>query len=73
MDWLNNFIKNNPVLSLVVPSLLSGANFFGNLIVALSDGQIDSNELHQLMGSANGVQMLLLVVIMVALKKKDKE
>lgn len=70
MNFLQDFIKSNPFTSLLVPTSLSGVTFFGNLFTALSDGQIDTEEMHQLLSSASGLQTLLLVVIMFALKIK---
>lgn len=73
MDWLNNFLNNKPISALIAPSLLSGFSFFGNLANALSDGKLDSNEFHSLMMSASGAQMLILIVIMIALRLKNKD
>jgi hypothetical protein len=70
MDWLKEIIKKNPLFSLLLPTSIGGLSFFGNLFNALSDGKIDSNEFHQLMSSADVVQMILLLIIMIALKKK---
>lgn len=72
MDWLNRIIKRRPHVALSIPALLSGFSFFGNLFTALSDGQIDGNELHQLLSSADGLQTVLLIIIMVALKERRK-
>lgn len=70
MDWLKQIIKKNPHFAISIPTLLSCASFFGNLFTALGDGQIDGNELHQLMSSANGFETVLLIIIMVALREK---
>ena len=70
MDWLKQIIKSHPHFAISIPMLLSCASFFGNLFTALSDGQLDGNELHQLLSSANGFETVLLIVIMVALKGK---
>lgn len=73
MDWLTGIkqiIKNHPNFAISVPTLLSCASFFGNLFTALSDGQLDGNELHELMSSANGCESLILIAIMVALRQK---
>lgn len=73
MDWLKNLFNSNPILALTAPSAISAFSFFGNLLNALSDGYIDGNEFHQLMMSASGFQLLILIAIMVALSAKDKE
>lgn len=73
MDWLKNLFNSNPLLALGCPSVISCIGFFGNLASALSDGQIDSNEFHTLMASASGIQMLLLIAIMFALRSKNND
>lgn len=73
MDWLKELIKKYPFASLLFPTGLGGINFFGNLIAALSDGNIDGNELHQLMSSASGLETLFLIIIMFALKNNKKK
>jgi hypothetical protein len=70
MEWLNNFVKKHPIVSLIIPTSIGGLSFFGNLFIALSDGTIDTNEFHQLMSSANGFQTLLLLIVMGALRIK---
>lgn len=72
MNWLKELIKKNPFAALLVPTGLSGFSFFGSLLASISDGNIDGNELHELLSSANGLETLLLVIIMVALKVKKK-
>lgn len=73
MDWLKELIKNNPFAALLLPTGLSGFAFFGHLFAALSDGNIDGTELHELLSSANGLETLLLMIIMIALKKQKKK
>lgn len=70
MDWLKQFVKSNPILSLIVPTSVSGFSFIANLVNALSDGQIDSNELHNLLSTADGFQTVLLLLIMFAFKER---
>lgn len=72
MSWLNDFIKNKPHIVISLPILTSAASFFGNLFIALSDGHLDSAEFHQLLGSANGIESLILIIIFIALKEKKK-
>ena len=73
MDWIINYIKDNPVASLLLPSGLNGVGFFANLLIAMSDGQIDSAEMHKLMSSASGVQLIILIIVMVALSKNGAD
>lgn len=72
MDWLKDFLNKNPIVTLGTPSLLAGLNFFGNLAIDLSDGHLDNQEFHQLMTSSSGVETIILVIIMIALKVKNK-
>ncbi len=72
MEWLLSIIKNNPHVAISFPTLLSIFSFIQNLLAALSDGVIDSNELHQLMSSANGIETAILIIIMIALKEKKQ-
>lgn len=70
MTWLKEKIKNHPHLALAVPTLLSCVSFVGDLVNALTDGRIDGAEFHNLFSSANGLESIILIVIMVALKQK---
>jgi len=71
MDAIFTWLKSNVTKAVGVPALLSGVSFFGNLFIALSDGVITEKEFHNLLTSSNGVEMIILVVLYVALKKKD--
>lgn len=57
---------------LSVPTVLCAVTFLTNLVKALSDGNIDSNELHALLASADGFETVLLFVVMLVLKDKKK-
>lgn len=72
MEWLSNFIKNNPFHALLYPVGLGSFSFFMNILAALSDGQIDGDEFHQLLSSSSGLQTVLLIVIMFSLKSNNK-
>lgn len=73
MNWLADLLKNHAGKAIGVPTALSALTFFGNLALALSDGVIDDTEFHNLLTSASGVEMLLLGVLMLALKKKKDQ
>lgn len=45
-------------------------NFIGTLIIDLKDGVLDPSEFHNLSASANGVEMLILVALMMVFKSK---
>lgn len=69
MDWLTNFIKNNPIFSLFFPTGASAMDFAYNLSMALSDGVITDQEWHQLLAGTSGLSTFALTMIMFALKK----
>jgi hypothetical protein len=70
MEWLKSIVKNNPIASLIIPISVSGMSFLTNLIASLSDGIIDPIELQHLLSTADGLQTLLLLIIMYAFKEK---
>lgn len=69
MEWFKGFIQEFPVLTMAVPSLISAGSFIVHLVSSLSDGVIDANELNTLLASANGIETIILVAVMYALKK----
>lgn len=73
MDWLKNLISANPILSLLLPTGISSFTFFSNLLTAMSDGKIDSNEMHQLMSGASGVETIVLLLVMFVLNSKNSK
>ncbi len=72
MRKLRRKIKSKPHLVLSVPALLCFFTFITNLITALKDGNIDSNELHQLLSTADGFETVVLLIVMVVLRDKKK-
>lgn len=72
MRRLKRKIKNNAHLALSVPAVLCALTFITNLVTALKDGKIDSNEMHQLLATADGFETVLLVVVMVVMGRKKK-
>lgn len=69
MNWIK-LLSKYPILSLSVPALISLIQFIAHVIVALDDGRIDSAELHALMSSASGLQVIILGAIMIVIRKK---
>lgn len=57
---------------LSVPAILCFITFITNLISALKDGNIDTNELHALLASADGFETVVLFVVMLLMKDKKK-
>lgn len=72
MDKLRRKIKKKPHLVLGVPAVLCFITFITNLIKVLSDGNIDTNELHALLASADGFESVVIILIMFVLKDKKK-
>lgn len=68
MEWLKDFIKNNPITALFATSSLVSFNFFANLFTALSDGKLDTQELHELLATANGFELTILIGIILLIK-----
>lgn len=72
MDELIKRLKDNAHIAISVPAVLCFITFITNLVKALSDGNIDSNEFHTLLASADGFETVVLFVVMLALKNKNK-
>lgn len=73
MDWLKELLKNKPLVGLVPAAGMGVLTFVGHLLIALGDGQLDGNEVHQLMSSASGLETAVLVLVILALKKGKDE
>ena len=72
MRKMKSYFKRKPHMVLSVPAILCAVTFITNLVKALSDGNIDSNELHALLASADGFETVLLFIVMLVLKDKKK-
>jgi len=72
MNKVKNYFKKNPHVALSVPTILCFITFITNLIKALSDGNIDANEFHGLMASADGFEAAVMFIVMLVLKDKKK-
>lgn len=72
MGKLREKLKSKPHLALSVPAILCFVTFITNLIASLKDGNIDSNELHQLLSTADGFETVVMIIIMLALRDKKK-
>ena len=70
MDWLKDIIQKKPFIALAFPTAIGSISFFYNLLESMSDGMIDSKELHNLMASADAIQTVVLVLVMYAFKKR---
>ena len=70
MNRLRKYLKKKPHVALTVPALLCFITFLTNLVAALKDGNIDSNEFHQLLSTADGFETVVIVIMMFVLKDK---
>ena len=73
MDKLREFLKHKLHIIISIPAILCFITFVTNLIAALEDGYIDGYELHQLLSTADGVETVVLFVVMMVLKDKNKK
>lgn len=71
MDWLKNFVNQNPKFSVAVPTILSAMNLGGKLLLAMSDGIITEDEVKGLTSALNGLEVSLLMLILFLIKKRD--
>lgn len=69
MDWLNTLVKEKTTTCLSAPVFIGVFSFLSNLFIALSDGKIDSTELHNLMSGASGIQTVILIIVVYFLKR----
>lgn len=72
MDWFNDLIKRYPHFGLLPAAVMGVVGFVGNLAIALSDGELDGNEIHQLLSGANGAETILVLLVFLVLKSKSK-
>lgn len=72
MDWLKGLLKNSPNIALLPAAGIGLFTFFGHLAMALSDGKLDSAEIHQLLSGASGLETAIVLLVVLALRaKKD--
>lgn len=71
--WVKDFITEHAVKSVTTVSIISAIQFLFNLSQALKDGVITDPEWHALIGSANGIEAIILGVIAVSLKIGSKK
>lgn len=73
MEWFIKLIRKSPFHALLMPFFLGGFNFIVNLINTLQDANIENTDIHQLLSSTSGLQAILLIIIMAALKKRKND
>lgn len=67
-----DMIRDKPHVAIGMPAILCSITFISNLVAALSDGVITSNEYHTLLSTADGFEAVVLFIVMLLLKDKDK-
>lgn len=72
MSWLKNHIKNRPNYALSIPAVLCFMQFLSELIDIIKTRTFDSNAITQLLSSADGFESVVLFIIMLVLKTKNK-
>lgn len=72
LEELRNKLKSQASTVLTIPAILCFITFITNLIQALKDGNIDCNELHQLLSTADGFETVVLSIIIMVLREKKK-
>ncbi len=72
MKKLKKYVRKKPHLILTIPTVLCFISFITNFISAIKDGHIDQNELHELLSSADGFETVVLVLIMLFIRKRNK-
>lgn len=70
MEWLKGLIKNSPNLALLPAAGIGLFTFFGHLAMALSDGRLESSEIHQLLSGASGLETAIVFIVVLALRAK---
>lgn len=72
MKKLGNNLRNNAHVVLSVPAILCFITFMTNLAQIVREGNIDGNELNQLLMTADGFEAVVISVIILVLKDKNK-
>lgn len=71
MNKFKDFIKSKPHMIISLPALLCFFTFITNFFSALQDWNIDPNEYHQLLATADGFEAILLGFVAFVLKAKE--
>ncbi len=72
MDEIIKKLREKAHIAISIPAILCFVTFITNIVKALSDGNIDNNEFHTLLASADGFEAVLLFAVMLVLKQKQK-
>ena len=72
MKRLRDYVHNNAHTALSLPAIMCFMQFSYELYDVFKSGSFDANALSQLVSSANGFETVVLCVIMVALKDKNR-
>jgi len=72
MARLRKKLSKKPKVALSIAAILCAITFVTNLINALTDGKIDSTELHALLALVDSFEGVVLFIIMFVLNVKKK-
>lgn len=72
MKFLKEYLKKNPHVALSVPAVLCAIQFLVSLYGAIRTGVFDNSTMNQLLSTADGFESVVLFIIMIALRKKNK-
>lgn len=72
MEWLKQYLKDNPQIALSVPAFLCFIQFISSLFGAVRSGVFNNDTLNQLLSTADGFETVILGIIMIVLRNKKK-
>lgn len=67
-----DMIKEHAKPLIAVPAILNGGNFLIMLLQSVSDGVITDQELHNLMQASSGLNIVILGIVMLIMKRNDQ-
>jgi hypothetical protein len=72
MKWLREYIKCRPHHALSIPAALCFIQFISNFYKIIFNREFDTNTFNQLLSSADGFESVLLFIIMLVLRDKNR-
>lgn len=72
MRWIRKYLSSKPHMAFSIISLLGFISFVTNFIRAISDGNLDANELHQLTATAEAFSATLFFALAIFFKNRPK-
>lgn len=72
MKYFRVYIKKNLNVALSIPAILCAIQFIMSLYGVIKTGVFDMGTMNQLLSTADGFESVVLFIIMIALRKKNK-